>query len=138
MNPIVCAMKKILVPTIDWPASSEAAYRVAELADLMGADVVVLFVVNNFDENSYYRGNLSLEIFEEAAQNYDFAVDGYVVAGEPGKIISQMAKKMGVDLILLGATDEFDWQLWFEQLSPIVRCPVKQLDSYQLSGFIGS
>ncbi len=123
-------MKKILVPTIDWPASSDAAYRIAEIADAIQADVVVLFVVQSLNGESYRRGNLSIEIFEEAAQDYDFSVDGFIMMGDPMKIICRMAEKTNADLILLGATEEDDWSQFSPDFDGFSNCQVELLASY--------
>ena len=106
------AVQKILVPTIDMPLGSEVAYRVTELANVIGADIIVLFVVHAFDGNSYRRGDLAIELFEEAAQNYEFGLEGYIMNGDPGELISRMAEKWNVDLILLGNDEEVDWNGW--------------------------
>ena len=123
-------MKKILVPTIDWPVSSDAAYRVAEIADAIQANVVVLFVAQKVDGDSYRRGNLSIEIFEEAAQNYDCKIDGFIVTGNPAELISRLARKFEVDLILLGATEESDWNHWSSKLATTGSCPIRNLESF--------
>ena len=123
-------MKKILVPSIDWPVSSDAAYRVAEIAGAIQANVVILFVAKQVDGDSYRRGNLSIEIFEEAAQDYDFEIDGFIVTGDPAELISQLARELKVDLILLGASEENDWNHWISRLEPNGVCPVQNLESF--------
>ena len=123
-------MKKILVPTIDWPVSSDAAYRIAEIADAIQANLIVLFIAQKVDGNSYRRGNLSIEIIEEATQDYNFEIDGFVVTGDPAELISRMATKFEVDLILLGATEENDWNSWRSKIGTIGNCSIQLLDSF--------
>lgn len=126
----IAAMKKILVPTVDMPIGSDDAYRVAEFADSIGADVIVLFVVNSIDGDSYRRGNLSIEIFEEAAQNYDFSLDGYIMVGDPHDIIGRMSQKWAVDMVLLGGDEEGEVEDWSTNLSLGSACPVELLRNY--------
>lgn len=108
-------MKKILVPVVDWPVLSEIAYRISDTADSLGADIIVLFVIHNFDHRSYRRGNLAIELFEEAAQNYSFAVDGYIVSGNPDETICHFANKWEVDFVLLDGSEALERDEWMKQ-----------------------
>ena len=123
-------MKRILVPTINCLASSEAAYRVTEIADAIRANIFVLSIAQESEKGSYRRGVLSIEIFEEAAQNYDLNVDGLVVTGEPEDQIRRMARELKADLILLGASEECDWNHWYSKLKEPSNFRVQVLEYY--------
>ena len=123
-------VKKILVPTIESPISSETAYQVAERADAIGADVVLLYIAESLEPKSFQLGNLAVEIFEEAAQNYDFKVDGYVLSGEPQEVILAMADRMNVDLILLDCDQPSRFELKNTLHSASTSCLVETIDPY--------
>lgn len=127
---------KILVPVIHWSVSSDAAYRIGDIADSLGADIIVLFVVPEFNSESYRRGDIAIGIFEEAVQEYEIDVTGLVVTGTPTAAVGKFAKSEQVDMIMLGAKSEVedDWRLFSEQLHPNVTCDVRLLDDNRLSG----
>ena len=123
-------VKKILVPAIASPISSASAYQVAERADAIGADVVLLYIAESLEPTSFQMGNLAVEIFEEAAQNYDFKVDGYVLSGEPQEVILAMADRMNVELILLDIADQpARYELENTLHSSATTCRVEIIDS---------
>lgn len=122
---------KILVPVIHRSASSDAAYRIGDIADSFNAELLVLFVVPKFSSQSYLRGEITIGIFEEAVQDYDVAVRGSVVVGSPALLVAKIAKAEQVDLVMLGATseEEEDWQLFLEKLRDAnVICEVRLLE----------
>ena len=126
---------KILVPVIHWSVSSDAAYRIGDIADSLKADILVLFVVPKFNSESYKRGETAIEIFEEAVQDYDIVVSGFVVAGSPAEAVGKVARSEQIDMIMLGAKseEESDWRLFSEQLHPNVTCEIRLLDDDRMS-----
>ena len=121
---------KILVPVIHWSVSSEAAYQISDIAHSLGADIYVLFIVPAMGANSYVKGDLAIEIFEEAVQHYNVDVDGDVVAGDTCEVVLNFASKERVDLILLGSDgeEEDDWRRFSQELIPLAACEVQHLD----------
>ena len=126
---------KILVPVIHWSVSSDAAYRIGDIADSLKADILVLCVVPKFNSESSRRGETAIEIFEEAVQEYDIAVSGFVVTGSPTEAVGKVAKSEQIDMIMLGAKSEEEsgWRLFSEQLHPIVTCEIRLLDDDRMS-----
>ena len=126
---------QILVPVIHWSVSSDAAYRIGDIADSLKADILVLFVVPKFNSESSRRGETAIEIFEEAVQEYDIAVSGFVVTGSPTEAVGKVAKSEQIDMIMLGAKSEEEsgWRLFSEQLHPIVTCEIRLLDDDRMS-----
>ena len=116
-------------------SSSDAAYRIGDIADSLKADILVLFVVPKFNSESSRRGETAIEIFEEAVQEYDIAVSGFVVTGSPTEAVGKVAKSEQIDMIMLGAKSEEEsgWRLFSEQLHPIVTCEIRLLDDDRMS-----
>ena len=126
---------KILVPVIHWSVSSDAAYRIGDIADSLKADILVLFVVPKFNLESYRRGETAIEIFEEAVHDCGIAVSGFVVTGSPTEAVGKVAKSEQIDMIILGAKSEekSGWRLFSEQLHPNVTCEIHLLDDDRTS-----
>ena len=102
-------MKKILVTTFDELVPSETAYQICEVAQSMYADLVFLYLVDSSDSKAMRRGRFAIEVFEDASQYYDVQVEGLIMSGEPMDQIVGLAKQKNVDLIMLGASEQFDW-----------------------------
>ena len=120
-------MKKILVPIVNTPIGSEAAYQAVELADSLVADIFILFFVGCEEESASERGKLAFEIFEEAAQNYQVNIDGKVLADDPNEVVKKLARDWAVDLILVSEDIAEQWTDCSTSLNTISDCEVKWL-----------
>lgn len=111
-------MNKILVSVDGSKNSKQAIIKAKDLANLSGAEVVILHVINDTVNNPYatlteYQGAIDSAftdqgeiILEESKQLFDDSdveIKTLLIHGDPGKIIIEIAEQENSDLIIMGS-----------------------------------
>lgn len=94
-------VKKILLPVDGSEYSMKAAEYAADIAQLVGAEVVPVFC-----QESYTVGENPNEILEPVVKmlaDKGITANGFVVEGSPHSTIAPYAKEKEFDLIVIGA-----------------------------------
>ncbi len=92
---------KILVPTAGPKPARENASYICDMAKKLNADVAVLHVL---DIGEYDDGRKALNIFEEIAKDYGLQIETYIKEGKVVSVISEFAKSIDADLVVMGAS----------------------------------
>lgn len=92
---------KILVPTAGPKPAKENATYIVDMAAKLDAELAVLHVL---DMGEYDDGRKALEIFEERAEKYGIDIETHIKEGKIVPVISEFAKDIGADLIVMGAS----------------------------------
>jgi nucleotide-binding universal stress UspA family protein len=98
--------KRILYPTDFSPFSNQAYFQAVTLAEVHGASLTILYVLNpqsSTDDPRSQDKNFWREQLEQIRPTNDkIPVDHVLLVGDPGTVISQYAAESGIDMIVMG------------------------------------
>ena len=93
---------KLLVPTAGPVPAREKAEYVSKLACSLGAEMVVLHIVQNNNEEA---GQEAFKIFENQCNKENITIKTITEKGEVIPAISKVVEEENVDLIVMGASE---------------------------------
>ncbi|MFH7320052.1 universal stress protein [Desulfurivibrio sp. D14AmB] len=144
--------KKILVPVDFSDNSRKILSSAADLAQVFGAELSVVFVVQSFDDYSgFFVPHVPIAQFEEemvrSAEDKmssfikeslpaDTAVQTRVLAGDVAETIVEHAARTGIDLIVMGThgykgLERVLFGSVAEKVIKTARCPVLSINPYR-------
>ena len=97
-------MKRILVPTAGSASAFECADYVMTIAKSLQAEVHVLHVIANGDDDDLESADAAIRVFELASEEYDVGVKGFVRSGRVVEEIIKYSEGNEICLVLMGAS----------------------------------
>jgi nucleotide-binding universal stress UspA family protein len=115
---MVPLFRKILIATDGSENNRSAICEAMRLAQALGSDLVVVYVIDTgvlnsaaFGEGADFvlsslkaEGDKAIGLVRELAKGTNVAVDAQILQGKPASAITSFAAKNGIDLIVVGAS----------------------------------